>query len=145
MSGILFFIFASCHPLIRFSVMNVLIDAPGLHRGRRACSKTRFCFTKPLARLAKDSLRSSLASLGFSKALDTRALRSLLIFHRPCYTESLTKTTHNEEPEIRNRILWEGVRFFRCRRKPECPEKTYQGGYGIGKPNSHTTTGQLHW
>ena len=31
--------------------------------------------------------------------------------------------------------------IFRCRRKPECPEKTYQGGYGIGKPNSHTTTG----
>ena len=26
-----------------------------------------------------------------------------------------------------------------------CPEKTYQGGYGIGKPNSHTTTGKLHW
>ena len=32
--------------------------------------------------------------------------------------------------------------IFRCsRRKPKCPEKTYQGGYGIGKPNSHTTTG----
>ena len=26
---------------------------------------------------------------------------------------------HNEEPEIRNRILWEGVRFLECRRKPE--------------------------
>ena len=34
---------------------------------------------------------------------------------------------HNEEPEIRNRILWEGVRFLGCRRKPEYPEKTYQG------------------
>ena len=52
---------------------------------------------------------------------------------------------HNEEPEIRNRILWEGVRFLACRRKPECPEKTYQGGHGIGKPNSRTTTGKLHW
>ena len=31
--------------------------------------------------------------------------------------------------------------IFRCRRKPECLEKTYQGGYGIGKPNPHTTTG----
>ena len=31
---------------------------------------------------------------------------------------------HNEEPEIRNRILWEGVRFLACRRKPECQEKT---------------------
>ena len=51
----------------------------------------------------------------------------------------------NEEPEIRNRILWEGVRFLACRRKPECPEKTYQGGHGIGKPNSRTTTGKLHW
>ena len=40
---------------------------------------------------------------------------------------------HNEEPEIRNRILWEGVRFLACRRKPECPEKTYKGGHGIGK------------
>ena len=49
---------------------------------------------------------------------------------------------HNEEPEIRNRILWEGVRFVACRRKPECPEKTYQGGHGIGKPNSRTTTGK---
>ena len=48
---------------------------------------------------------------------------------------------HNEEPEIRNRILWEGVRFLGCRRKPECLEKTYQGGHGIGKPNSRTTTG----
>ena len=28
--------------------------------------------------------------------------------------------------------------IFRYRRKPE---KTYQGGYRIGKPNSHTTTG----
>ena len=52
---------------------------------------------------------------------------------------------HNEEPEIRNSILWEGVRFLACRRKPECPEKTYQGGHGIGKPNSRTTTGKLHW
>ena len=24
---------------------------------------------------------------------------------------------HNKEPEIRNRILWEGVRFLACRRK----------------------------
>ena len=37
---------------------------------------------------------------------------------------------HNEEPEIRNRILWDRGPIFRCRRKPECPEKTYQGGYG---------------
>ena len=52
---------------------------------------------------------------------------------------------HNEEPEIRNRILWEGVRFLACRRKPKCPEKTYQGGHGIGKPTLRTTTGKLHW
>ena len=29
---------------------------------------------------------------------------------------------HNEDPEIRNKILWEGVTIFRCRRKPECPD-----------------------
>ena len=46
---------------------------------------------------------------------------------------------HNEEPEIRNRILWKGVRFLACMSEPECPEKTYQGGHGIGKPNSCTT------
>ena len=40
---------------------------------------------------------------------------------------------------------YERILIFRCRRKPECPEKTYQGGYGISKPNSHTTTGLLHW
>ena len=34
------------------------------------------------------------------------------------------------------------ILIFRCRRKPECPEKTYQGGYGIDKPNSPTTN---HW
>ena len=37
------------------------------------------------------------------------------------------------------------ILIFRGRRKPECLEKTYQGGYGISKPNSHTTTDQLHW
>ena len=52
---------------------------------------------------------------------------------------------HNEEPEIQYGtdfffFMGRGP-IFRCRRKPECPEKTYQGGYGIGKPNSHTTTG----
>ena len=52
---------------------------------------------------------------------------------------------HNKEPEIQNRILWEGVRFLACRRKPECPEKAYQSGHGIGEPNSPTTTGKLHW
>ena len=52
---------------------------------------------------------------------------------------------HNEEPEILNRISWEGVQFLGCRRKPEYSEKTYQGGHGIGKPNSRTTTDKLHW
>ena len=43
-------------------------------------------------------------------------------------------------------VLWHTINrygripIFRCRRKPECPEKTYQGRYGIGKQNSHTTT-----
>ena len=43
--------------------------------------------------------------------------------------------THNVRPEI-----WK-IPIFKCMRKPERPEKTYEGGYGIGKPNSHTTTG----
>ena len=38
---------------------------------------------------------------------------------------------------------YERIPIFRCRRKPECPEKAYQGGYGIGKPNSHTLYN--HW
>ena len=46
--------------------------------------------------------------------------------------------THNERPETMDQ-KYERIPIFRCRRKPECPEKTYQGGYGIGKPNSHTT------
>ena len=49
---------------------------------------------------------------------------------------------HSEEPEIRNRILCKGVQFLACRRKPECLEKTYQGGHGIGKPNLGTTNWQ---
>ena len=40
------------------------IDTPGLHRGRCVCSKTRFCFAKPLAPPTKDSLRSYCASGG---------------------------------------------------------------------------------
>ena len=45
------------------------------------------------------------------------------------------------------RLLWRtinrygGIPLFRCRRKPECPQKICQGGHGIGKANSHTTTG----
>ena len=38
-----------------------------VHRGRCVCSKTRFCFVKPLAPPAKDSLRSSFASGGLSR------------------------------------------------------------------------------
>ena len=45
----------------------IWIDNPGLHRGRCVCSKTRFCFTKPLAPPAKDSLCSSFASGGLSR------------------------------------------------------------------------------
>ena len=37
---------------------------------------------------------------------------------------------------------YERIPIFRCRRKLECPEKTYQGGYGIGKTNSHIYN---HW
>ena len=46
-------------------------------------------------------------------------------------------------------VLWHTINIygripiFMCGRKPECPEKTYQGGYGISKPNSHTTTGYI--
>ena len=64
---------------------------------------------------------------------------------RRCGARQPQTHPQNEEPEIRNRILWEAVRFLACRKKPECPEKIYQGGHGIGKPNSHATTGKLHW
>ena len=105
--------------------MNILIDAPGLHRGRRACSKTRFCRSKTSCASGE-----RLASLIFCLPRTLEGARYsrfalIAIFHRPCYTESLTKTTHSEEPEIRNRILWEGVRIFlgvggnrSARRKP---------------------------
>ena len=48
--------------------------------------------------------------------------------------------THNERPETMDH-KFERIPIFRCRRKPEWSEKTYQGGYGIDKPNSHTTAG----
>ena len=57
----------------------------------------------------------------------------------------LADTPSQQETRIMGQNLWERVRFLVCRRKPECPEKTYQGGYGICKPNSCTTTGKLHW
>ena len=48
--------------------------------------------------------------------------------------------THNIGPETMDQ-KYGRIPNFRCRRKPECLEKTSQGGYGIGKPNSHTATG----
>ena len=48
--------------------------------------------------------------------------------------------THNVRPETIDQ-KYGRILIFRCRRKPEYPEKTYHGGYGIGKPKSHTTTG----
>ena len=59
-----------------------------------------------------------------------------------------SRSTHigNTEPQaVKLDQKYERIPILRCRRKPECPEKTYQGGYGIGKPNSHITTGYLHW
>ena len=68
--------------------------------------------------------------------------------------------THNEEPEIRNRMFMGRGPIFRCRRKPEYPEKTYQGEYGsahqihiqplasyIGdrKVYEHKTNPPRHW
>ena len=47
------------------------------------------------------------------------------------------------------KIIWQIIKIsiliFKCRRKLEWPEKIYKDGYGIGKPNSHTTTCLLHW
>ena len=50
-------------------------------------------------------------------------------------------TPSQQGTRIMGENLWERVRFLVCRRKPECPEKTYQDGYGICKPSSCTTTG----
>ena len=76
---------------------------------------------------------------------NTRRIYPIGYSGRCCGSTAVQPKTypHNVEPEIRNRILWEGVWFLVCRRKLECPEKTYQGGHGIGKPNSRTTTGNL--
>ena len=52
----------------------------------------------------------------------------------------LADTPSHWGTRIKGQNIWEGVRFLVCRRKPECPEKTYQGGYGIGKPNLRTPT-----
>ena len=45
---------------------------------------------------------------------------------------------HKGEPEKQDRIYGKDPIF-------RMEEETYQGGYGIGKPNSHATIGKLHW
>ena len=45
-----------------------------------------------------------------------------------------TDTPSQGRARIKVQNLWEFVCFLVCRRKPECPEKTYQYRYGIGKP-----------
>ena len=61
-----------------------------------------------------------------------------------CSNSQLTDTLSHCSNKITGQNLWEGVRFSACR-KPESTKKTYQCGYGIGKPNSCTTTVKLHW
>ena len=46
--------------------MICVIGLPELHTGRPVCSKTRFCFAKPLAPTAKDLLRLFFAFSGLS-------------------------------------------------------------------------------
>ena len=55
------------------------------------------------------------------------------------YPRSLTDANHTTDRD--DKEIMERSPIFRCRRKPEYPEETYQDGYGIGKPNSRTTTG----
>ena len=59
---------------------------------------------------------------------------------RHCVTAAthMQACTHNERPESRDK-KYGRIPIFRCRRKPDCPEKTYQGEYGIGKQSSHST------
>ena len=73
------------------------------------------------------------------------AVWQLQCTHRLLYLRQTSRLcTRNERPETMDQ-KYERIPIFRCRRKLECLEKTYQGEYGIGKPNSHTTTGLLHW
>ena len=61
-------------------------------------------------------------------------------------SRQLADTLSQQGTRVTGQNLWEGVWLVACRRKPECPEKSiYQGGYGIGKANSRTTTRKLHW
>ena len=53
---------------------------------------------------------------------------------------TLTMRNQGKGTELMGRVY-----TLACRRKPECQEKIYQGGHGIGKPNSRTTTVKLHW
>ena len=76
------------------------------------------------------------------------------IMYSKCHcgaTASLTRRLHiypHNETHPHNKNIdfhGKGAQFLLSERNISAPRKPTQSGYGIGKPSSHTTTGELQW